>query len=217
MEFNWKDWFAWAANNNIHPDVLGYLSKWPSKTYDFDPNAPQHSFATPRSWEFVSKIVGSARKSSDVLRALICGAVGDAIGAEFVQHRKFMAEMPDIADILDGTVTTFRPTNPKFETQIAYSVCVQLCYELRARQKTVEQSFQGQVKDFAKFAGRVQWLEEADRGFGYAISNFRPEVTIMAVSMALTVHGLNVAPGRMPQFRAFLDTYQDVIQPQRKK
>jgi MoxR-like ATPase len=216
MEFNWKDFLAWAVNNDIHPEVLGYLARWPSKTYDFDPNAPQHSFATPRTWEFVSKIVHAVTEQTSemVFRALVCGGVGDSIGAEFVQHRKFMAEMPDIADILSGAITTFRPTNPKFEMQIAYSVCVQLCYELSSRSKEVDRAYHGEARDFKKFPARIQWLEEADRGFAYAIKNFRPEITIMMATLAFTIHDLKVAPARMPHLRGFLDTYRDVIQPQ---
>jgi hypothetical protein len=214
MEFKWEDWFAWAGNNGIHSEILGYLSKWPSKTNDFDPDSPQHSFATPRSWEFVSKIIsGDTLPSKDTLRALICGAVGDAIGAEFVQHRKFMADMPDVADILDGKITTFKTANPQFETQIAYSVCVQMCHELRARASVVKRDYPGNEADanFNKFPARRQWLSEADRGFSYAIDNFRPDVTIMAARLSIGVHKLKFSPVYMPRFAEFCDSYREMI------
>jgi hypothetical protein len=214
MEFNWEDWFNWAGNNNIHSEILGYLSKWPSKTNDFDPDSPQHSFATPRTWEFVSKLIsGPVLPAKMILGALICGAVGDAIGAEFVQHRKFMADMPDVADILDGKITTFKPPNPQFETQIAYSVCVQMCHELRARATVVRHAYPGNEADanFNKFPPRRQWLIEADRGFNYAIVNFRPDITIMAARLSIGVHKLKFSPAHMPQFAEFCNTYPEVI------
>lgn len=212
MEFNWNDWFTWAGNNHIHPEVLGYLSKWPSKTYDFDPDSPYHSFATPRSWEFVSKVISHATPSSEVSRALICGAVGDAIGAEFVQHRKFMADMPKIDDILSGKITTFNPSNPRFEMQISYSVSVQMCYELKERANAAERAYTGHLRDFHKSPGRSQWLAEAERGFAYAIEHFRPDVTIMAIRLALIVHKMPL-PGSLPSLQEFLATYRDVINP----
>lgn len=212
MEFDFDDWFIWAGQHQVHPEVLGYLSKWKSKTNDFDPNSPHHAFATPRSWEFVSKIISRPQlPSNNTLRALICGAIGDAIGAEFMQHRKFMEDMPNIADILDGSVTEFHPSNKRFETQISYSICVQMCYELKKRDVLVIQEYHGVTADFNKSPARRKWLAEADHGFGYAIANFRPEVTIMACRLAIAVHKLRISPMHMPRLSEFLETYRDVI------
>src|SRR6185437_14110250 len=107
---------------------------------------------TPRSWEFVSKILQrDPLPSADVLRALICGAVGDANGNEFVQHRRYMADMPDVDDILSGNVTTFKVSNPQYEMQIAYSLSVQLCYELRIRLRQIEKDYPGNLQDKRQF------------------------------------------------------------------
>ena len=61
-----------------------------------------------------------------------------------------------------------------------------MCHELGASAEAVRRAYPGHEKDadFNKFPARRAWLAEADRGFGYAIDNFRPEVTIMAASMA---------------------------------
>lgn len=212
MEFHWGDWFIWAGNNHIHPDVLGYLSKWPSKTNDFDPDSPHHSFATPRTWEFVSRIISQEHlPSPGTLRALICGAIGDGIGTEFCQHRKFMTEMPSIDDILSGKVKTFYTSNPQYETQISYSICVQMCYELKMRATVIEREYTGTKMDFNKHPPRRVWLEQADRGFAYAIDHFRPDVTIVAARLSATVHKLQFAPSQMPRFTEFLNSYRSVI------
>jgi MoxR-like ATPase len=212
MQFDFDDWFAWAGAQDIHPDVLGYLSKWKSNANSFDPDSPHHAFATPRSWEYVSKIISRPLPSSDTLRALICGAIGDAIGAEFMQHRKFMEDIPLAADILDGKVTEFRPKNPRFETQISYSVCVQICYELKRREVAVQKQFQtDQSTKFNDFPPRRQWLQEADRGFSYAIDNFRPEVSIMICRLAIAGHGLQINTAYMPKLRTFMSNYRDAL------
>ena len=215
MEFSWDDWFAWAGKNHIHPEVVGYLSKWPSKVNTFDPDSPHLSFSTPRSWEFVSKIISGQQQSCQkpTLDALICGAIGDATGNEFIQHRRFMAEMPDVADILDGKVTTFMTTNPQYATQISYSIRVQLCYELKLRSVEIERSYQGpRNKDaYNKYPPRQAWLKSADRAFAYAIDNFRPDVAIVAARLSVVVHRLNFAPSFMPRFYEFLDSNRDVI------
>jgi hypothetical protein len=212
MEFNWDDWFVWASNNDISPEVLGYLSRYPQKTNDFDPDSPDLAFSTPRSWEFVSKILQrDPLPSADVLRALICGAVGDANGNEFVQHRRYMADMPDVDDILSGSVTTFKVSNPQYEMQIAYSLSVQLCYELRIRLRQIEKDYPGNLQDkrqFNKHPARVTWLAQADRAFAYAVQHFKPEVAILMARLSIINHALSFAPTLMPHFRGFLDDYQ---------
>ena len=40
MVHNFMDWQEWAINNNIHANVIGYLSKWESHL--FDENFPKH-------------------------------------------------------------------------------------------------------------------------------------------------------------------------------
>jgi MoxR-like ATPase len=211
MEFNWDDWFSWAVKANIHPDVLGFLSKWPAKTNCFDPDSPSPSFRTPRSWAFVSKLISqNPLPSAETLRALIAGALGDDGGAEFVQHRKFMAEMPNVSGILDGSVTKFSAKR-EFEIQIAYSVCVQMCHELRDRANKIERDYRGSPADFNRHPARRQWLIEADRGFGYAIDNFRPDVTIMAARMCTINHKLKFSSTHMPRFAEFCDQYREVL------
>ena len=38
-------------------DVVGYLTFAKKDLYDFDPKSPSRSFATPRSWSFVSELL----------------------------------------------------------------------------------------------------------------------------------------------------------------
>jgi MoxR-like ATPase len=39
MEVNFLDWQKWAINNDIHPDVIGYLSFSKGDLFDFDPKS----------------------------------------------------------------------------------------------------------------------------------------------------------------------------------
>ena len=59
LRVDFDDWFAWAVapQNNIHSDVVGYLTFAKKDLYDFDPKSPSRSFATPRSWSFVSELL----------------------------------------------------------------------------------------------------------------------------------------------------------------
>ena len=50
LAVNFDDWFAWAVENKIHNDVVGYLTFSKKDLYDFDPKSPSRSFATPVSY-----------------------------------------------------------------------------------------------------------------------------------------------------------------------
>lgn len=194
MTINFEDWLVWATRNMIHPDVVGYLAKWPSKLSDFQPDSPVHSFATPRSWEMTSKIIDQSA-SIEVQRALICGAIGTAIGTEFLMHRKFMADMPDASGILSGTVTKFN-ANRQHATQIAYSTAVQLMYLLKEEIKAVE---------------KKQWYQRADRAVGYMMDFFAPEVNVVAMRMAMLTHGLRFSSEHMPRYVEFTKLNRDLF------
>ena len=63
LAVDFDDWFAWATENKIHKDVVGYLTFAKKDLYDFDPKSPSRSFATPRSWSFVSELLEDDRFS----------------------------------------------------------------------------------------------------------------------------------------------------------
>lgn len=210
MEVNFEDWLQWAVENMIHPDVVGYLSKWNSKLHDFQPDSPSHSFASPRSWEFASKIISLPDVPGAVMRSLVCGAIGDAIGNEFLLHRQFMQDMPDVADILSGKITAFKPQNPQYATQISYSVCTQLMYLLKIRSDTIKQKYRGD-KEAEKLSPELQqWRIEADRAIGYILDNFQPEVAIMSQRIGMGTYRLRFS-GAMPRLADFIKVYGDMM------
>ena len=57
LAVDFDDWFQWAVDNKINKDVVGYLQFSKKDLYDFDPKSPSRSFATPRSWSFVSELL----------------------------------------------------------------------------------------------------------------------------------------------------------------
>src|SRR6056300_1653843 len=99
MAVNFDDWFQWAADNKIHKDVLGYLTFSKKDLYDFDPKSPSRSFATPRSWSFVSELLEDD-VDAETTTNLVSGAVGEGLAVKFMAHRKVAADMPNPSDIL---------------------------------------------------------------------------------------------------------------------
>lgn len=211
MEINHDDWQKWAVLNTIHPDVVGYLAKWTSHLFeDKFADKTEHGFATPRTWEFVSKII-SENGSATVLRPLICGAIGNVIGTAFLTHREFMEDMPSVQGIFNGIITTFNIKNDKFKTQIAYSTSVEMCYELKKESDAIDRKYKGDKLLIDASPERQAWNMKADNAFGFAMNNFVPEVIIVFGKMAMQIHHLRFITKTMKHFKQFAHEYRDVV------
>jgi len=166
MEVNFEDWSKWAINNDIHPDVVGYLSFSKGDLFDFDPKSSSQAYATPRSWTFVSEILGATgfnEASPFQQKAEIAGAIGEGMAIKFVEHRKIASNLPNPEQIIDGSVKGLDNKLSK-EISAKYSLVVGLAYELNEMFKN-----NGIDDDFKK------GLNNTVR---FSYDNFEPEMVV---------------------------------------
>jgi hypothetical protein len=183
MKVDFDDWQDWATLNKVHPDVVGYVGFAKQDLYDFDPKSPSKSFATPRSWSFVSDLLNDDDVDNDTLATLIAGAVGDGLSNKFMAHRKIAGRLPKAADILDGKEKELKIK----EVSAMYSLTVSLCYELKDRAEK-------KSKD---------WDSMADNFFRYMMDNFPTELVVMGAKTALTNYDLPLDATKMKSFDEF--------------
>lgn len=184
---DFDDWHDWATLNKVHPEVVGYVSFAKQDLYDFDPKGASKSFATPRSWSFVSDLLDDDDCDVDTLHNLIAGAVGDGLAIKFMAHRKIASKLPRAEDVLDGKVTDLKIK----EVSAMYSLTTSLCYELKDR---AEKKVKG-------------WDLMADRFFEYMMANFSTEIVVMGAKTALTNFNLPLDATKMKSFDAFHKKY----------
>ena len=98
LRVDYEDWMQWATLNRVHPDVVGYVTFAKQDLYDFDPKGSSRSFATPRSWSFVSQLLSDSLPES-TLTDLVAGAVGEGLAVKFMNHRKISGQLPNPSDI----------------------------------------------------------------------------------------------------------------------
>jgi hypothetical protein len=127
MKVDFASWQEWAVNNQVHKDVVGYLTFAKQDLYDFDAKSASRAFATPRSWSFVSQLLDD-NVDPETLTNLIAGTVGEGLAVKFMAHRKVADQMPKPADILSGKVTKLDIK----EVSAMYSLVISMCYELKA-------------------------------------------------------------------------------------
>jgi len=99
MEVSFEDWKGWAYEQGIDSSIIAFLHYDNEKLFDFDPSQNQKSFPTPRSWEYVDKILSSGIEVS-LLMDIISGAVGNESATAFMSFRKVMHKLPDIDKLL---------------------------------------------------------------------------------------------------------------------
>ena len=190
MQVNFDDWFQWAVDNKIHKDVVGFLNFSKKDIYDFDPKSPSRSFATPRSWSFVSELL-SDNIDDSTTTDLVAGAVGEGLAVKFMAHRKIAASMPNPTEILAGKVKEMKTK----EISAMYSLTISLCYELKDASDKGDKKFDEMVNNFLRFA----------------MDNFDTELVVMGIKLALTQYQLPIDPDAVECFDEFHNRYGKYI------
>jgi hypothetical protein len=190
LAVNFDDWFQWSVVNKIHTDVVGYLTFSKKDLYDFDPKSPSRSFATPRSWSFVSELLEDDL-DENTTTDLVAGAVGEGLAVKFMAHRKVASSMPNPTDILTGSVKEMKSK----EISAMYSLTVALCYELKEACDKGDKKFDDKVNNFLRFS----------------MDNFDTELVVMGIKLALTQYGLPIDPDEVECFDEFHDRYGKYI------
>jgi len=190
LAVSFDDWFDWAVTNNVHKDVVGFLQFSKKDLYDFDPKSPSRSFATPRSWTFVSELLEDDL-DENTTTDLVSGAIGEGLAVKFMAHRKVASKMPNPTDILAGKVKELKTK----EISAMYSLTVSLCYELKESSDAGDKKFDDKVNNFLRFA----------------MDNFETELVVMGIKLALTQYGLPIDPDEVECFDEFHDRFGKYI------
>jgi len=187
-------WQEWAVLNGIHKDVVGYLSFAKQDLYDFDAKSSSRSFATPRSWVFVSELLEDEDLDDVTATDLIAGTVGEGLAVKFQAHRKIAGKLPRSEDVLSGKEKDLAVK----EVSAMYSLVISLCYELKDALEVRK------VKD-------SEFHAMADNFFGYMMKNFETELVVMGARIALTTYNLPFQPTKLKNFDEFHQRYGKYI------
>jgi len=183
---NFDDWFDWATKSSIHPDIVGFLQFSKKDLFDFDPKSPSRSFATPRTWEFVSDLLDDELDELSTTD-LVSGAIGEGLAVKFMSHRKHAQMLPNPEDVLEGKVTKLDTS----EVSAMYSLTVSMCYELKQLEGKHAKDFGKKVNNFLKFS----------------MDNFETELVVLGLRLALTQYGITIDPDEIECFDEFYERF----------
>ncbi|MEA2100940.1 MAG: MoxR family ATPase [Campylobacterota bacterium] len=100
MEVDIDDWRFWAFERGLDERIIAYISYKNEHLFTFDAKSDKKSFATPRSWEYVDRILKSAI-DEELLLDSISGAVSREVAVGFLSFAKVMNRLPNIKQILE--------------------------------------------------------------------------------------------------------------------
>ena len=175
MKVDFDSWEIWAIDNDIHKDVVAYVTFAKQDLYDFDSRSASRAFGTPRSWTFVSDLLKDEDVDDDTLINLISGTIGEGLALKFMAFRKIASKLPNASDILSGKVTKLKTK----EISAQYSLVVSMCYEMKEVYTADKEKFIEQFNNFLRFI----------------MGNFETELVVMASRLAFKTHEFEVRNG----------------------
>jgi len=196
LRVDFGDWLDWAVNNNINPDVVGYLTFAKNDLYNFDPQSSSRGFATPRAWTFTSELLEDDDLPDSLTTDLVAGCVGEGVAVKFMAHKKIAGDLPNPTDVLDGKVKIL---NTK-EVSAMYALATSLCYELRERSQRGEKdkNLDNYHKAFSNF-------------ISFMLDNFETEMTVMASRIAMQNYKLVPKQDKIERFNEYFERYGRLV------
>jgi len=165
--------------------------------HQFDPSSSDRSFATPRSWSFVSELLDDVEMfSPQEITDMVSGAIGEGIALKFNAHREVSSLLPDPSLILDGKIDNLKTK----EISAMYSLATSLSYEL----KTV-------YDRIGKDVEQDDFNEKLDNMLEFCLKNFEPEMSIMSVRVLATQYKMKLPLRKIPNGVKFFDKYGDLV------
>jgi MoxR-like ATPase len=116
FEIDIEEWSAWAVQAGMRAETIAFLRFRPELLSVFDKDA--NAFPSPRSWEFVSRILDAAADPG-VEHDLFAGAVGEGAATEFSAFLRMFRELPNIDAILLNPLQEPVPENAAAQYAVA--------------------------------------------------------------------------------------------------
>ncbi len=168
-------WIDWAVDAKIHPQVVAYIRTQAPSLNKFDEvvklQSTEKAFATPRTWEMLSKSMWKLDPSGSVegdwLYKAAVGCIGSGIGMEFSTFAKTTTSLVKPQDICKHPNTARIPD--KTEVDVLYATITALEFHIN------------QEKNYHLWSKALQYVlrPELESEFGLLIAKM---ATIIALS-----------------------------------
>jgi hypothetical protein len=94
------EFMEWATANNIDSRITSYIEFKPTMLHNFDPKHKGATFACPRTWEFMDRLIQDEPTITAELAPLLNSVVGDGTGTDFRAFCNLYSKIPKLAAIV---------------------------------------------------------------------------------------------------------------------
>lgn len=146
-----QDWLKWAAQNEIHAEIMDYIRMKPDQLHSPPPKT-QEPFSTPRSWHILSDCMKSYGDALDVNKAwlLAQGVLSPSHAAQFKTFVQMRREKFNVEELLRGEKTW--PRSQDGDTSFLYMLVQMVRAQLLRRlpQDAAQRAQEGELVHNAK-------------------------------------------------------------------
>ena len=108
---NLDDFVGWAFRHDINPYVIAFLRFKSDLLCDFKATADMTNSPCPRTWAFVSKLLGLGAPQ-ELEFPMVAGAVGEGAAQEFISFIRLASQLPDPDKVLANPKQAEVPKEP---------------------------------------------------------------------------------------------------------
>lgn len=210
FEAVFKEWQRYAIKKDYNEQVVGFLSAFEGKLFEFQANKVDGGFPTPRSWELVSCILNDEKTAPEktatrIINRMIIGAIGKGVGSEFIHHCETAGKLPDTDLILDGKIKDL--DSDMRDVPLTYTLTIRMLYKLKNRFDEAERAeTQVEKKKLMK-----RFNSGLDHFFTFMMKNFKNEMNVLGARMLLHEYQLDVDEAEVPSWDKFIDKFAEDI------
>lgn len=117
-----KAWQKWAAKAEIDYRIISFIGFKPSILFNFKPDHNGHTYASPRTWEFMSKLIKKYKEIPAEKLPLLASVVDDAAAREFFVYAEIFKDLITIPQIMADPVGIRMPTEPSIQYALSGSI-----------------------------------------------------------------------------------------------
>ena len=95
-----KQWLDWASLNNIDHRICAYINFKPTNLYKFSANHDNKTYASPRTWEFASRLLQNMGITHPLLLEILSGTISEGVAREFLGFIRIYENLPSIVELI---------------------------------------------------------------------------------------------------------------------
>jgi hypothetical protein len=116
MVVSQPEFLDYGFKKGLDHRILSFISFMPSRLMDFRPDHHDKTYACPRTWEFLSRLIKDIEVDMSIAPR-IAGTIGEGVATEFITFAKEFERIPKVDSIIRDPLKT--PVPPEMSTKYA--------------------------------------------------------------------------------------------------